>query len=140
MEAIPFFNGLSKTQSFEKLSEFTIKEALLTCVLSYFDPDSFIIENHDNRCLTFNNEKYLFFILIEKDQAILEEIKEAMDTIQHLHTAIIQIELDLDLSNYKRYFRLSVNDIIKGGVKRGIPKKNLFFTLLKDLYGNVSFP
>jgi hypothetical protein len=135
MEDIPIFNGLSKTQSFEKLSEFTIKEALLACVLSDFNPDSFIIENHDNRCLTFNNEKYLFFILIEKDQAILAEIKEAMETIKHLQTAIIQIELDLDLSDYKRYYRLSINDIINGGSKRGIPEKNLFFTLLKDLYG-----
>ena len=135
MEDIPFFNGLSKTQSFEKLSEFTIKEALLACVLSDFNPDSFIIENHNNRCLTFNNEKYLFFILIEKDQAILAEIKEAMETIKHLQTAIIQIELDLDLSDYKRYYRLSINDIINGGSKRGIPEKNLFFTLLKDLYG-----
>jgi len=135
MEAIPFFSGLSKTQSFEKLSEFTIKEALLACVLSDFDPDSFIIENHDNRCLSFNNEKYLFFILIEKDQEILAEIKEAMETIKHLHTAIIQIELDLDLSDYKRYYRLSINDIIKGGIQREIPEKNLFFTLLKDLCG-----
>jgi|25_taG_2_1085351.scaffolds.fasta_scaffold08523_1 hypothetical protein len=135
MEAIPFFSGLSKTQSFEKLSEFTIKEALLACVLSDFDPDSFIIENHDNRCLTFNNEKYLFFILIEEDQAILAEIKEAMETIKHLHTAIIQIEFDLDLSDYKRYYRLTIDDIIAGGTKRGIPEKNLFFTLLKDLYG-----
>ena len=135
MEDIPFFNGLSKTQSFEKLSEFTIKEALLACVLSDFNPDSFIIENHNNRCLTFNNEKYLFFILIEKDQAILAEIKEAMETIKHLQTAIIQIELDLDLSDYKRYYRLSINDIINGGSKRGIPEKNLFFNLLKDLYG-----
>ncbi|UBZ07247.1 hypothetical protein LDL76_00710 [Salegentibacter mishustinae] len=135
MEAIPFFSGLSKTQSFEKLSEFTIKEALLACMLSDFDPNSFIIENHDNRCLTFNNEKYLFFILIEEDQEILAEIKEAMETIKHLHTAIIQIELDLDLSDYKRYYRLSINDIIKGGIQREIPEKNLFFTLLKDLYG-----
>ncbi|GGW80084.1 hypothetical protein [Salegentibacter mishustinae] len=135
MEAIPFFSGLSKTQSFEKLSEFTIKEALLACVLSDFDPDSFIIENHDNRCLTFNNEKYLFFILIEEDHEILAEIKEAMETIKHLHTAIIQIELDLDLSDYKRYYRLSINNIINGGIQREIPEKNLFFTLLKDLYG-----
>jgi len=135
MEAMPFFSGLSKTQSFEKLSEFTIKEALLACVLSDFNSDSFIIENHDNRCLSFNNEKYLFFILIEKDQAILEEIKEAMETIKHLYTAIIQIELDLDLSDYKRYYRLSTKDIINGGIKREIPEKNLFFTLLKDLYG-----
>ena len=134
MEAIPFFSGLSKTQSFEKLSEFTIKEALLACVLSDFDPDSFIIENHDNRCLTFNNEKYLFFILIEKDQAILAEIKEAMESIKHLQTAIVQVELDLDLSDYKRYYRLSINDIINGGIQRKIPEKNLFFTLLKDLY------
>lgn len=134
MEDIAFFKGLSKTQSFEKLSEFTIKESLLACVLPEFNANSFIIENHDNRCLSFNNEKYLFFILIEEDQEILEEIKEAMETNNHLRTAIIQIELDLDLTDYKRYYRLSINDIIDGGIKREIPEKNLFFTLLKDLY------
>jgi hypothetical protein len=133
---IQFFKGLSKTSSFERLCRFALQEAVLAYVFENFENSSFVVENYQDRCLLFTSPDAHVFVLLEMHPGLLDEIRESLANFRHLKTAVVQVELDLDISEFEHHFTLSVEDIITAGVRRGIPSKNLFFLLLKELYDN----
>ena len=134
MKEIQFFKGLSKTSSFERLCRFTLQEAVLACIFEDFENSSFVVKNFQDRCLLFASPSAHIFVLVENDPLLLHEIRETIEQLRHLKTAVVQIEMDLDLTEFQNHFTLSVEDIVAAGVRRGIPSKNLFFVLLKELY------
>ncbi|MFD0976567.1 hypothetical protein [Salinimicrobium gaetbulicola] len=134
MKDIQFFKGLSKTSSFERLCRFTLQEAVLACVFEDFENSSFVVENFQDRCLLFTSPVAHIFVLVENDPELLDGIRETLEQLRHLKTAVVQIEMDLDLTEFQNHYNLCVEDIITAGVRRGIPSKNLFFVLLKELY------
>jgi len=134
MKDIAFFRGLNKTGAFAKLSPHLIMEAVLACVLDDFEDSSFIIENHQDKCVTYSNSEYLIFVLVEKNKAVLLEINKAVQQINHLNTIVILIEQEVKVPMPKNYFSLMVPDIIAGAKKRDIPGSNLFLTFLKALF------
>ncbi|CAM4172750.1 hypothetical protein [Gillisia hiemivivida] len=134
LKDVAFFRGLNKTGAFARLSNFCIKEAVLACVLEDFDETTFVIENHQDKCVTYSNSEYLVFVLVEKNKAVLREINKAVKEIQHLNTIVILIEQEVKVPMPKNYLGLNVNNIIAGSRKRDIPGKNLFITFLKVLF------
>ena len=131
---IAFFRGLNKTGAFARLSGFIVKESVLACVLEEFDESSFIVENHQDKCVTYSNSEYLVFVLVEKNRAVLLEINKAVKEIKHLNTIVVLIEQDVKVAIPKNYYNLRVPDIIAGAVKRDIPARNLFLSFLKGLF------
>lgn len=134
-----FFRGLNKTGAFARLSEFTVKECVLACVLEDFDDESFVVENHQDKCVTYSNSENLIFVLVEKNRAVLIEINKAVKEIKHLNTIVILIEQEVNVEMAKNYYCLTVPDIIAGAVKRNITTRNLFLSFLKGLF-DYPFP
>jgi hypothetical protein len=134
LKDIAFFRGLNKTGAFDRLSGFCIKEAVLACVLDDFEEGSFVVENHQNKCVTYSNSEYLVFIMVEKNKGVLLEINKAVKEIKHLNTIVILIEQDVKVAMPKNYYSLRVPDIIAGAVKRDITNRNLFLSFLKGLF------
>ena len=139
LKDIAFFRGLNKTGAFARLSLFTVKESVLACVLDDFEPQSFVVENHEEKCVTYSNSEYLVFVLVEKNKAVLLEINKAVKQIKHLNTIVILIEQDVKVAMPKNYYSLKVPDIIAGAKKRDIPLNNLFLSFLKGLF-DYPFP
>ncbi len=78
---IAFFRGLNKIGAFARFSGFIVKESVLACVLEEFDQSSFIVKNHQDKCVTYSNSEYLVFVLVEKNKAVLSEIDKAVKEI-----------------------------------------------------------
>jgi hypothetical protein len=133
MKDIAFFRGLNKTAAFARLSNFCIKEAVLACLSVDLEPDSFVIENHQDRCVTFSNHKTLVFLLVEKDEAVIKEIRKAKEKITHLETFVLTIEMD-GIFITEDQINLKVYHILNAAVKIGIPRNNLFLLFLKELF------
>jgi hypothetical protein len=133
MKDIAFFRGLNKTAAFARLSEFLVKDAVLACISENLDAETFIIENHQNRCVTYYNHKTLVFVLVENDLAVIKEIRKAKKKITHLETFVLTIELEGVFINEDQ-INLNVYNIINAAVKIGIPRNNLFLLFLKELF------
>jgi hypothetical protein len=133
MKDIAFFRGLNKTAAFARLSEFLVKDAVLACISENLDAETFIIENYQNRCVTYSDHKTLVFVLVEKDEAVIKEIRKAKENITHLETFILTIEMD-GIFVTEDQINLKVYHIINAAVKIGIPRNNLFLLFLKELF------
>jgi hypothetical protein len=94
MKDIAFFRGLNKTAAFARLSNFCVKEAVLACISENHDAETFIIENHQGRCVTYSNHKTLIFVLVENDTAVIKEIRKAKEKITHFETFVLTIEME----------------------------------------------
>ncbi|WP_034919693.1 hypothetical protein [Gillisia sp. CAL575] len=134
LKDIAFFRGLNKTGAFARLSLFTVKESVLACVLDDFEPQSFVVENHEEKCITYYNSEHLVFVLVENNKMVLLEINKAVKQIKHLNTIVILIEQGVKVAMPKNYYNLGVPDIIAGAKKRDIPSRNLFLSFLKILF------
>jgi propanediol dehydratase large subunit len=130
---IAFFRGLNKTAAFARLSEFFIKEAVLFYISEEFDVDSFVIENHQDRCVTFSSPKTIVFVLLENDAAVISATRKAQKEYAHLDTYVVTIELD-NIFISKDQINLKVHNIINAAVQMGVPRNNLFLKFLKELF------
>jgi hypothetical protein len=125
MKDIAFFRGWNKTAAFARLSKFLVKDAVLACISENLDAETFIIENHQNMCVTYYNHKTLVFVLVENDLAVIKEIHKAKKKITHLETFVLTIELE-GVFLTEDQINLNVYNIINAAVKIGIPRNNLF--------------
>jgi hypothetical protein len=124
---------LNRTAGFAKLSPHLIKECLLHCILDDFDPETFVIENHQDSCVTYSNYNTLIFLMVEYDAAVILEIQKAVEKITHLKTIVLTIEMD-GVFITENQVNLRVLDIINSGIKLGISRNNLFLIFLKELF------
>jgi hypothetical protein len=130
---IAFFRGLNKTAAFAKLSEFFVKDALLACISEDHKAKAFIIENHQDRCVTYSDHKTLVFVLVENDATVIKEIRKAKEKITHLETFVVTVEME-GVFITEDQINLKVYHVLNAAVKIGIPRNNLFLLFLKELF------
>ncbi|PKD17617.1 hypothetical protein APR41_05245 [Salegentibacter salinarum] len=132
---VNYFKGLSQIEGLEKLLEISfLKEALLRCVLKNEGSSWFRVENQDGNCLTLSNEKYLVILLIEVNEFIINEIKEAIPNIDKYIPIVVKLEIDTYNYDFPREVDLKVDDICETAKRDGIGHKNLFLIFLRILF------
>jgi hypothetical protein len=133
MKDIAFFRGLNKTAAFARLSEFFVKDAVLACISENLKAKAFIIENHQDRCVTYSDHKTLVFVLVENDATVIKEIRKAKEKITHFETFVLTIEME-GVFVTEDQINLKVYHIKNAAVKIGIPRNNLFLLFLRELF------
>jgi hypothetical protein len=137
---IEFFKGLSQIEGLEKLLKISIiKNALISSVLKGVDPSTFKLENHMDHCLTLANEKYLLFIILESNDFIITEIKQAISLIDHYIPVVVKLEKDFEAFGFKKEIDLSIQKICDTAIRKGVPNKNLFLIFLRVLFDNKPY-
>lgn len=137
---VDFFKGLSKTESLEKLLEISfIKVALVKTVLKKDEVEWFKVENHDGQCLTLASDKYLIFLLVEINEFIINEIKEALPQIDNYIPVVVKLEIDNRKYGFPREVDLKIKDICDTAIEDGATHKNVFLIFLRILFNQKPY-
>jgi len=132
---IEFLKGLSQIEGLEKLLRISIiKDALIGSVLEGVNPSNFKLENHKDYCLTLANDKYLIFLILDPNDFIIGEIKNAISLIDHYIPVVVKLENDLETYGFKKEINLSVRKICETAIRNGVSHKNLFLIFLRVLF------
>ena len=135
-----FFEGLSQIEGLEKLLRVSfIKEALVKTVLNKDEDTWFRMINHKGYCLTLSNEKYVIFILIELNEFIINEIKEAIENMDNYIPVVVKLEVDSKIYGFPREVDLKAEDICNTAKKDGLAHNNLFLIFLRLLFGHKPY-
>ena len=117
-----YFKELSQIEGLEKLLRVSfIKEAFLKTVLNKDEDTWFRLINHKGYCLTLSNEKYVIFILIELNEFILNEIKEAIENMDNYIPVVVKLEVDSKIYGFPWEVDLKAEDICNTAKKDGLP-------------------
>ncbi|SKB76987.1 hypothetical protein SAMN05660776_2897 [Salegentibacter holothuriorum] len=137
---IDFFKGLSKIESLEKLLEISfIKGALVKAVLKNDEVAWFKVENQEGHCLTLASDKYLIFLLVEVNEFIINEIKEALPQIDNYIPVVVKLEIEDRIYGFTREVELSVDEICETAKNDGVMHKNLFLVFLRILFDHKPY-
>lgn len=135
-----FFEDLSQLEGLEKLLRISfIKEAFLKTILNKDEDAWFRLLNHKGYCLTLSNEKFVIFILIELNEFILEEIREAIENMDNYIPVVVKLEVDSRIYGFPWEVDLKAEDICDTAKKDGLPHKNLFLIFLRLLFGHKPY-
>ena len=116
-----------------------IKEAFVKTVLNKDEDTWFRMINHKGYCLTLSNEKYVIFILIELNEFILNEIKEAIENMDNYIPVVVKLEVDSKIYGFPWEVDLKAEDICDTAKEDGLQHNNLFLIFLRILFGHKPY-
>ncbi|WP_026914224.1 hypothetical protein [Christiangramia portivictoriae] len=135
-----YFDGLTQIQGLEKLLKVSfVKEAFLKTILDNDSEGWFRLVNHREYCLTLSNEKYVIFILIELNEFILKEIREAMENMDQYIPVVVKLEVESRTYGFPWEVDLKAEDICSTAKKDGVAHNNLFLIFLRLLFGHKPY-
>ncbi|HSP83609.1 MAG TPA: hypothetical protein VLN72_07740 [Gillisia sp.] len=111
-----------------------IQEAFFQLVEEKEAYASLLIVNHHNSYLSLSNEDYYIFLLPVVTGEIVEEVTEAQNYIFNRKKILVQLEQCEDIPGFENHYCIKLMDIVLQAEKNGVPKRNLFLQLLKEIY------
>ena len=111
-----------------------IQEALFHLVEDKEAYNDLLVVNHHNSYLGLSNEDHFIFMLPIVSPQIVEEVIEASSYIFNRKKIFVQLDQCEDIPGFEHHYCIKVNDIILQAEKNGVPKRNLFLQLLKEIF------
>ena len=111
-----------------------IQEAFFQLVEEKEAYASLLVVNHHNSYLSLSNEDYYIFLLQVITGEIVDEVTKAQNYIFNRKKILVQLEQCKDIPGFENHYCLKLMDIVLQAEKNGVPKRNLFLQLLREIY------
>ena len=102
----------------------------LTCPNSPYSP--LLVINHSDKFLSLSNGDHYILLLQDQKLNYFQEAEEQLHYIQNRKKLLVMLQLQSGPRKGDRT-TISIDQIIAQAVSNGIPQKNLFLKLLKDI-------
>ncbi len=103
----------------------------LTCPNSPYSP--LLVINHSDKFLSLSNGDHYILLLQDQKLSYFQEAEEQLHYIQNRKKLLVILQLQSKTLEEEERTRISIDQIIAQAVSNGIPQKNLFLKLLKDI-------